>query len=204
MARPRRDTSRRTVALGLRYASAEEAGELLRRGEVGLVPTETVVGLVAGEAGLSRLFEIKGRDPDKPIALLCSSAEEAFARAREVPPLARLLAERFWPGPLTLVLDARDGTVGVRVPDHPVARTVLAEYGGPLHATSANPSGEPAPRALDDVDPAVHAAVDFIVQGAPGSGEASAVVDLSGGKVRILRPTESLDEAELSRLADLA
>jgi L-threonylcarbamoyladenylate synthase len=102
------------------------------------------------------------------------------------------------------VLDARDGTIGVRVPDHPVARVVLAEYGGPLHATSANPSGKPAPRALDDVDPTIHTAVDFAVRGDPGSGEASAVVDLSGGKVRLLRPTESLDEAELSRLANLA
>ena len=87
------------MGFGLRYVSAEEAGGLLREGEVGLVPTETVVGLVAGEFGVSRLFEIKGRNPDKPIALLCGSAEEAFALASEVPPLARLLAERFWPHP---------------------------------------------------------------------------------------------------------
>ena len=188
----------------MRYVSATEAGELLQIGEVGLVPTETVVGLVAGEAGLSRLFEIKGRDPGKPIALLCSSAEEAFARSREVTPLARLLADRFWPGSLTLVLDAWDGTIGVRVPAHSVAQMVLAEYGEPLYATSANLSGEPAPRALDEVDPAIHTAVGFAVRGEPGSGEASAVVDLSGGEIHLLRPTESLDEAELSWLANLA
>ena len=177
---------------------------MLQIGEVGLVPTETVVGLVAGEAGLSRLFEIKGRDPSKPIAMLCSSAEEAFARSRGITPLARLLADRFWPGPLTLVLDAQNGTIGMRVPAHPVARMVLAGYGGPLHATSANLSGEPAPRALDSVDPAIHTAVDFAVRGEPGSGEASAVVDLSGGEIHLLRPTETLDEAELSRLANPA
>ena len=172
---------------------------------MGLVPTETVVGLLAGEAGLLRLFEIKGRDPDKPIALLCNYAEEAFALAREVPPFARLLADRFWPGPLTLVLDStKGGTVGVRVTAHPVARAVLAAYGNPLHTTSANPSGEPAPRALEDVDPTVRSAADFAVQGEPGSGEASAVVNLSGGQIQLLRPSGSFDETELSRLANLA
>jgi L-threonylcarbamoyladenylate synthase len=192
------------VGFGLRCVSTEEAGGLLREAEVGLVPTETVVGLVAGEAGVSRLFEIKGRNPGKPIALLCGSAEEAFALAREVPPLARLLAERFWPGPLTLVLDAEYGTVGVRVPAHPATLAVLSGYGGPLYATSANLAGRPAPRALEDVEPVVFDAVDFAVQGEPGSGEASAVVDLSGEKVRLLRPTKNLSDAELSRLAGLA
>jgi L-threonylcarbamoyladenylate synthase len=187
----------------LRYVRAAEAGGLLREGGVGLVPTETVVGLMAGEAGFLRLFEIKDRHSGKPIALLCNSAEEAFALAREIPPLARLLADRFWPGPLTLVLDStKGGTVGVRVTAHPVARAVLAAYGRPLHATSANPSGKPAPRALEDVDPAVRAAADFAVRGEPGSGEASAVVDLSRGRIRLLRPTESFSETELSRLAN--
>ncbi|MDP8953211.1 MAG: L-threonylcarbamoyladenylate synthase [Actinomycetota bacterium] len=165
------------------------------------MPTETVVGLVAGKTGLSRLFEIKGRDLDKPIALLCGSTEEAFGWSREVPPLARFLADRFWPGPLTLVLDAQDGTVGVRVPAHPVARAVLAGYGEPLHATSANLSGEPAPRTLEGVNPVVSAAVDFAVRGEPGSGEASAVVDLSGREVRVLRPTGEITEERLWRLA---
>ena len=78
----------------MRYVSTAEAGELLQEGRVGLVPTETVVGLVAGEAGLWRLFEVKCRDPDKPIAVLCGSAEEAFALGRAVlAPLARSLAE---------------------------------------------------------------------------------------------------------------
>jgi L-threonylcarbamoyladenylate synthase len=187
----------------LRYVSTAEGGKLLRDGAVGLVPTETVVGLVAGEAGLSRLFEIKGRDPTKPIASLCGSAEEAFALAREIPPLARLLAERFWPGPLTLVLDStKSETVGVRVPAHPTTQAVLDSFGGPLYATSANPSGKPAPRALKEVDSKVRAAAGFAVQGEPGSGEASAVLDLSGDQIRLLRATKSLTEAELHRLAN--
>ncbi len=174
---------------------------LLREGGVGLLPTETVVGLVAGETGFSRLSGIKGRDPGKPIALLCASAEIAFALAREVSPLARLLAARFWPGPLTLVFGAREGTVGVRVPAHPTAHALLLEYGAPLYATSANLSGEPAPRSLQEVAQVLHAAVDFVVPGRPGSGEASAVVDLSGQQARLLRPTKSLTEARLEQLA---
>ncbi len=186
----------------MRYVSAAEAGKLLRKGRVGLVHTETVVGLVAGKAGLSRLFEIKGRDPGKPIAVLCGSAEEALALGLESSPLARSLADRFWPGPLTLVLEAEGGgTVGIRVPAHPVAQAVLASHGGPLYATSANPSGGSAPRALEEVAPAISAAVDFAVRGEPGSGEASAVVDLSGDSVRLLRATKSLTEDELARLA---
>jgi L-threonylcarbamoyladenylate synthase len=188
----------------LRYVSAEEAGDRLRKGEVGLVPTDTVVGLIAGETGVLQLSRIKGRDPNKPIALLCSSTEEAFALAREAPPLARLLAGRLWPGPLTLVLDAKYGPVGVRVPAHPAVLAVLDGYGGPLYATSANLAGEPAPNALEGVDSTVLTAVEFAVQGEAGDGAASAVVDLSGGKVCLLRPTKSLSDAELHRLATLA
>jgi L-threonylcarbamoyladenylate synthase len=189
------------LGFGLRYVSAIEAGRLLREGKVGLVPTDTVVGLVAGDIGLARLFEIKGRDPDKPIALLCSSAKEAFALSREASPLARFLADRFWPGPLTLVLDGIGGrTVGVRVPYHPIALAVIAAHDGPLHATSANPTGKPAPKSLEEVAPAIFEVADFVVEGQPGSGEASAVVDLSDGRTRFLRVTETLTEGELARL----
>jgi L-threonylcarbamoyladenylate synthase len=174
----------------------------LRDGGVALVPTETVVGLVAAEPGLRRIEEIKNRDPGKPIALLCASAEEAFALATDVPPLARKLASLYWPGPLTLVLNrAGGGTVGVRVPAGPVVRAVLAAYGEPLYATSANLSGEPAPKGLEEVDPRVAEAVELVVEGEPGSGEASAVVDLSGGRVQLLRATEELSVEKLARLA---
>jgi L-threonylcarbamoyladenylate synthase len=178
-----------------------EAVEALRDGKVALVPTETVVGLVAAESGLRRIEKIKSRDPRKPVALLCASAEEAFALAASVPPLAKRLADLYWPGPLTLVLDRTGGgTVGVRVPAGPVMREILDAYGEPLYATSANPSGEPAPKGLEEVAPRVSEAVDLIVEGEPGSGEASAVVDLSGGWVRLLRATQELTEDTLSHL----
>jgi L-threonylcarbamoyladenylate synthase len=181
--------------------SPVEAAEALRNGKVALVPTETVVGLVAAEPGLRRIEEIKNRDPGKPIALLCSSAEEAFALAASGPPLAKRLADLYWPGPLTLVLDRPGGgTVGVRVPAGPVVREVLAAYGEPLYATSANLSGEPAPKGLGEVNPRVSEAADLVVEGQPGSGEASAVVDLSGGRVRLLRATTELTEDRLSHL----
>ncbi len=179
-----------------------EAARALREGRVALVPTETVVGLVAAEAGLPRIREIKGRDAGKPIALLCASADEAFALAADVPPLARRLASMYWPGPLTLVLDRPGGgTVGLRVPAGPAVRDVLEAYGEPLYATSANPSGQPAPKGIEGVDPNVSGAVDLVVEGGPGTGEASAVVDLSGGQVRLLRATTELTEGRLSNLA---
>jgi L-threonylcarbamoyladenylate synthase len=180
---------------------AEVAGAL-RSGAVALVPTETVVGLVAAEPGLRRIEQIKAREPGKPVALLCASVVDAFALAASVPPLARKLASLYWPGPLTLVLDnPGGGTVGVRVPVGSVVREVLAAYGKPLYATSANLSGEPAPKGLEEVDPKVSEAVDLVVEGEPGSGEASAVVDLSGGRVRLLRATEDLSENKLTDLA---
>lgn len=185
-----------------KVVSPTEAAGALREGKVALVPTETVAGLVAAEAGLLRIREIKGRDADKPIALLCTSPEEAFALAESVPALARRLASLYWPGPLTLVLDLPGGgTVGVRVPEGSTVRAVLEAFGEPLYATSANLSGEPAPRGLEEVAPKVSEAVDLVVEGQRGSGEASAVVDLSDGRVRLLRATAELTEGTLSHLA---
>ncbi len=185
----------------MKFVTPREAAELLRDGNVGLVPTETVVGLVAGKSGLERLAGIKGRDPAKPIALLCPTAKSAFELATRVPPAAEALAGSLWPGPLTLVLDREGGgTIGVRVPEHPTVRELLAEYGDPLYATSANPSGGPAPATLDGVSSIIGESVDFAVDGEGGSGEASAVVDLSDGRAVILRPGAQLDEAALSRL----
>ena len=186
----------------MKTVSPQDAVAALRAGRVALVPTETVVGLVAAESGLPRVRKIKGRDANKPIALLCASAEEAFGLAANVPPLAEHLADIYWPGPLTLVLElSSGGTIGVRVPAGRAVRGLLESYGGPLYATSANFSGELAPAALDEVDPRVLEAVDVVVSGQRGSGEASAVVDLSGGNVRLVRATRELSTQKLARFA---
>jgi L-threonylcarbamoyladenylate synthase len=186
----------------MRTVSTHEAAAALRVGKVALVPTDTVVGLVAADAGLPRIREIKGRDADKPIALLCASAEEAFGLARNVTPIAMTLADLYWPGPLTLVLDLPDGrTIGVRVPAGRAVRELLAAYGGPLYATSANLAGQGDAGSIDGVDPRVAEGADVIVEGEPGSGEASAVVDLSGGEVRLLRSTRGLTAEKLAGLA---
>ena len=186
----------------MRTVSPHEAFTALRAGKVALVPTETVVGLVAAESGLPRIREIKGREANKPIALLCASSEEVFGLAANVPPLAEHLAKLYWPGPLTLVLELpAGGTIGVRVPAGKAVRELLEAYGEPLYATSANLSGEPARAAPDEVDPRVLQAVDVVVRGEKGSGEASAVVDLSGGKVELLRADSELSAQKLARLA---
>ena len=185
----------------MRTVPPHEAVAALKAGRVALVPTETVVGLVAAESGLPRIREIKGRDANKPIALLCASAREAFELTANVPPLAEHLAELYWPGPLTLVLDLPSGgTIGVRVPAGKAVRELLEAYSGPLYATSANVSGEPASAAPEDVDPQVVEAVDLVVEGGPGSGEASAVVDLSGGQLQLLRAGSALSTQKLARL----
>src|SRR5919112_3935431 len=186
----------------MKTVSPRDAVAALRAGKVALVPTETVVGLVAAESGLPRVREIKGREANKPIALLCASAKEAFGLAANAPPLAEDLAEHYWPGPLTLVLDLPTGeTIGLRVPAGRAVRELLEAQGGPLYATSANLTGEPARAAAEEVDPRVLGAVDIVVAGEEGSGEASAVVDLSGGTVRLLRAGDELTKESLAQLA---
>lgn len=185
----------------MNFVTPEEAAAALRQGQIALVPTETVVGLVTATEGLERVREIKGRDADKPIALLCRNADEAFSFAAEVPPLAKKLAKMYWPGPLTLVLRSKEGgTIGLRVPEGTI-REVLEAYGGSLYATSANPSGRPAVKSLVEVDWRIVEAVDAVVDGEAGSGEASAVVDLSGRRAKLLRESDGLSEEELTRLA---
>lgn len=189
----------------MKYGDIREAVEALRNGGVILIPTETVVGLVAAEAGIGRLREIKGRESGKPIALICASEELAFAQCKDVPSIAGKLAELYWPGPLTLVLErVGGGTIGVRVPDHPTVRELLADYGGALYATSANLSGDPAPGSLAGVDPRVRAAVDVIVEGESGIGAASAVVDLTGRESRLIRAGGGLTDEKLALLAENA
>jgi L-threonylcarbamoyladenylate synthase len=190
--------------------AVSDALAALTAGETIVYPTETfyALGVDALYAqAVERLFAIKGREPGKPVALIAADTAMAFALAREVPTAAHVLAEAFWPGPLTLVLPARDGIpaaligddggVGVRVSSHPLARALAAALGGPLTATSANPAGEPpavepaaAHRALGDKIKV------FLEDGRLAGGAPSTVVAVDRTGIRVLRPG-AVSEREL-------
>ncbi len=174
---------------------------LLERGEVIAIPTDTVYGVAAdgmNAAAIEKLYEVKDRPRDKAIPLLLSSAGDLALVASVVPPGARMLAERFWPGGLTLVLPARsevpavlraDGnSVAVRVPDHPVPRELARTLGRPLAATSANISGGADPSSAEEVLAQLDGRILLVLDGGPvGRGVPSTVVDFSSSSPRVLR-----------------
>ena len=179
----------------------QTAVEILRSGGVVSVPTDTLYGLAASamdpEAVL-RLFRIKGRQSDRALPLLLADPGDIATYAVDVPAAAAQLAERFFPGPLTLVLrsahkvpDAVSAgleTIALRVPDHPVPRQVARELGTAITGTSANRSGMPAQTTAEGVREQLGADIDYVVDGGscPG-GVVSTVLDLSGPSPVILR-----------------
>ncbi|MCD8017072.1 MAG: threonylcarbamoyl-AMP synthase [Oscillospiraceae bacterium] len=201
-----------TLRLGT--GDLEAAAEILHGGGLVAVPTETVYGLACGgldAEAAERIYTLKGRDRSKALSLLVSGAEALEALGRNVPDCAYRLAERFWPGPLTIVLEAKEkiplivraggGTVGLRCPDHPLTLRLLKICGIPLAAPSANPSGEPSPttarQVLDYFDGRIEAVIDG---GACSIGTESTVVSVAGGELKILR-AGALSEAEIRKAA---
>jgi L-threonylcarbamoyladenylate synthase len=187
------------------------AVELLRQGQVIGLPTETVYGL-AGDglnpAALARIFEVKQRPLFDPLILHLLDADKAFALAENVPEVARLLARRFWPGPLTLVLRKTEAVpdlatsglpnVALRVPAHPVAQTLLRAFGGPLAAPSANRFGRISPTDAQAVRAELGDAVPLILDGGPCAvGLESTVLLLAEDQRVLLRAGGiSLEEIE--------
>ena len=182
--------------------------------EVVALPTDTVYGLAAlpGSAEhTGRLFALKGRAADVPVAVLCDSAGQALALADpdRVSGEVRRIAARLWPGPLTLVLPRRPGlgfelgepaaTVGVRCPDHPLVRALAAAV-GPLATTSANLHGEPTPPTAEGVAAVFGDGVPLVLDGGPRGGAPSTVVDCTGPEWRVLRAGE-IGEADLTAAA---
>jgi L-threonylcarbamoyladenylate synthase len=176
------------------------AAEILRAGGLVAFPTETVYGLGAdasSAAAVARLYAAKGRPADHPVIVHFAAAEEAFSFAREIPPAARKLAERFWPGPLTMVLKrspkAKDfvtggqDSVGLRVPSHVVAQSLLREFGGGVAAPSANLFGNISATTAAHVRAEIKA--DLVLDGGASEvGIESTILDLSGSGVVLLRP----------------
>lgn len=178
------------------------AARLIREGKLVAFPTETVYGLGAdalNEKAVRRIFEAKGRPADNPLIIHIAESEWLFKLAREVPEIALKLAERFWPGPLTLVLPKREevpeittgglDTVAVRMPAHPIALELIRLSGRPVAAPSANISGKPSPTEADHVVDDFYGRIECIIDGGPTPiGVESTVLDLTGDIPLLLRP----------------
>lgn len=183
-----------------REAAIEAAATAVRRGQLVVLPTDTVYGVAADAFdadAVQALLDAKGRGRDMPPPVLVSTATTLDALAVGVPAYARALVERFWPGPLTIVcrqqtslqwdLGETRGTVAVRMPDHEVALAIL-ERTGPLAVSSANTTGRPAARDADEAERMLGDSVEVVVDGGPvDGGEASTIVDCTGPQGRVLR-----------------
>jgi L-threonylcarbamoyladenylate synthase len=199
-------------------SEVRRAAQILRAGGLVGFPTETVYGLGAdasSEKAVVRLYAAKGRPADHPVIIHFASAEQAFAWAREIPHGARELAQRFWPGPLTLILKrstlAKDfvtggqDTVGLRVPSHPVARQLLKEFAGAIAAPSANRFGKVSPTTAAHVREDLGKDVELVLEGGPSEvGIESTIVDLSGAAAVLLRPGSISKEALETVIGSLA
>jgi len=178
------------------------AVEILARGGLVAFPTETVYGLggdASNEAAVARIYRVKGRPADHPLIVHIGDASLLARWARDVPADAHRLAERFWPGPLTLVLKRAttvnervtggQDTVGLRVPGHPLALELLRAFGGGIAAPSANRFGKLSPTTADHVRRDLGTDVDLVLDGGPCEvGIESTIVDLSRGAPVLLRP----------------
>ncbi|MCX7897413.1 MAG: L-threonylcarbamoyladenylate synthase [Rhodocyclaceae bacterium] len=178
------------------------AAALLRAGELVAFPTETVYGLGAdarNPQAVAKIFAVKGRPADHPLIVHLRGAEQLAYWARDIPAEASLLAEKFWPGPLTLILkrtasvpDIVTGgqdTVGLRVPNHPVALALLAAFGDGIAAPSANKFGRISPTTAQHVREDLGDAVPLVLDGGPCAvGIESTILDLTTRRAVILRP----------------
>lgn len=173
-------------------SALEEAARVLRGGGLVAFPTETVYGLGADATNpqaIERLNQVKGRPPDKPYSLHLYSPDQMRAFVTDLPPAAARLIERFWPGPLTIVVPGKDGrTVGFRLPDHPIAQAFLRACGVPVAAPSANRSGSPPPTDVTEVLEALDGSIECVLDGGPTRlGRESTVVEVIDARVEIRR-----------------
>ena len=181
------------------------AARAIRAGKLVAFPTETVYGLGANAddpEAIRRLAEVKQREPDKPFALMIPDASHLAHFMGEVPPLVSKLVRLFWPGPLTIVVPSpRGGTVGLRLPDHPVARALVAWAECPVAVPSANPAGAEPPTDAEGVLRQLGGKIDVLLDGGPAhQGQSSTVVLARDGHVEMLR-TGPISEAEIQEAA---
>ena len=181
--------------------SVGNAAEIIRRGGLVAVPTETVYGLAANgldTSAVEKIYEVKGRPSVKPLSLMVRSFEDMEIYCKDVPPQAVFLAKQYWPGPLTIILRARDlvpeivlaggDTLGLRCPDSAYTLQLIREAGVPLAAPSANPSGSGSPKSAADVLGYFDGMIDAVIDGGMCSlGIESTIIDMSSAPYRILR-----------------
>ncbi len=188
------------------------AAKILRQGGLVALPTETVYGLGANaldENAVRRIFEAKGRPQDNPLIIHVSGQQWLPRYCADIPPLAYVLARKFWPGPLTMILKRKPcvpdqttaglDTVAVRCPNHPVTLAIIREAGIPIAAPSANLSGRPSCTTAQDVAEDMDGKIEGLVDGGPCAvGVESTILDLTCDPPRLLRPgglpVESLEQ----------
>jgi len=185
------------------------AAAILKAGGLVALPTETVYGLgadAADDQAVARIFAAKGRPADHPLIVHIASADEMTRWARDIPEAAWRLAAQFWPGPLTLILKRAPGvaeaasgglgTIGLRVPGHPVAQALLHAFGGGIAAPSANRFGRISPTCADHVLSELDGRIEAVLDGGPCAvGLESTILDLSGPHPQVLRPGRVTAEA---------
>ena len=192
------------------YAASDEAARIIKNGGLVAVPTETVYGLCANaldEKAVKKIFNLKGRDENKPLPLMISGAEDIGKYALDIPAAALVLADKFWPGPLTIVLKAREfipeilkasgSTIGLRCPDKKITLDLLKKCSLPLAGPSANPSGEKSPVSAEEVLAYFDGKIDAVIDGGESElKEASTVISLAETPFKIIRHG-ALPESEI-------
>jgi len=179
-----------------------ETVDVLTKGGLVIVPTETVYGIVVNslnKEAVKRLYEIKKRPLSKPFTIIIDSKERIEEFSKNIPRSAYKLIDKFWPGPLTIVLSNEKETVGLRMPDHPFLLKLISEVDFPLYCPSANISGKNPPSTLDEALKDLDGYVDLAIDGGPTSiGKESTVVDLTKEDFSVLRegaiPKEKIKE----------
>ncbi len=183
-------------------ADIAEATAILRQGELVWIPPSTIYGLAAdatNEAAVAGIFKAKGRPQDNPLIVHISEVAEITPYVAEFPAVAKRLADKFWPGPLTVILPRSEqipasvsaglSTVAIRIPAHPVARAIIKAAGCPLAAPSGNLSGSPSPTTAAHMLADMAGRIPAIVDGGDSQvGVESTVVAIKGDKIRVLRP----------------
>ena len=187
----------------------KQVRDIFKKGGMIAYPTETFYGLGVdpfNEIAIKKLFELKGRDPDKPVSILIKDKKMLLTVVEEISPLAEILMKKFWPGPLTIIFKAKKsipsiltggtGKIGVRISSNPITQKLLEKIDSPITTTSANPSGERSPVTANKVMGYFGNKIDLILDGGMLYGKlGSTVVDVTEGELIVIREGEISVEA---------